>query len=179
MTPLSGSAPYCTAARLFAAGFRDLRLWLELLTDDPASVPTQADAENPAHAAGAKLLAALAAASGEIEEHAVKGRRYEPADLASLTGNSRVRLEELAADLAFWRLAKRRWAADVPAAKVTGVAEALDALRRLAAGETVFGLAEAAGAADAMSVAPLGADGPGRVVTTARRFFGDRSDRGR
>lgn len=172
-TPLSGSSPYLTAARLKL--YRDQRRWLELLRDDDTPAD-YADAVNAATDPGARLLAALQGASGEVEEYALAGGRYDPATLAALAGNQLTRLEGLVADLAFWRLAKVRWP-DVRPEDVSGAAEALAALQRLGKGETVFGTVEAA-AAGVGSVADTDRTGCGTTVNESRRFFGYRGPRG-
>lgn len=171
-TPLSGDDPFLTAARLWI--YRDERRVLDLLLDADAPA-AKADAEDPGTVAGARLLAALAGASGEVEEYALAGGRYDPDTLAALTGNSAVRLEGLVADLAFWRLAKRRWP-DVRPEDVSGAAEALAALERLGSGETVFGTVEAA-AAGVTKYADLDRTGEGTTVLESRRYFGNRAKR--
>lgn len=172
-TPLSGDTPYLSADRVWL--YRDQRTVLELLADDD-TVPTTTDAENSGTGPGAKLLAALQGASGEVEEHALVGGKYAPADLAALTGNIKVRLEGLVADLAFWRLSKRRWPRLKPE-DVSGAEEALDALKRLADGETMFGTVQAVEAGlPAVVTTDPGDDR--RTVRAASRYFGSREPRG-
>lgn len=172
-TPLTGATPYLTAARTWL--YKDSRPVLELLTDDD-TIPPEGDAENDATEAGAVLLAALVGASGEVEEYAMVGGRYLPADLAALTGNAKGRLEGLVADLAFWRLSKRRWPRLKPE-DVSGAAEALAALKRLADGETIFGTVEAV-EASIPNVTTLDPGDDRRTVRAAGRFFGNREPRG-
>lgn len=167
-TPLTGSSPYLTAARLWL--YKDTRPVRELLADDD-TIPDQATAE-----ASTVLAAALISASGEVEEYAMVGGRYLPADLAALTGNAKGRLEGLVADLAFWRLSKRRWP-KMTEAEVAGVAEAKAALQRLSAGETIFGTVEAVDAG-MPSTTTLDPGDDRRTVRAASRFFGNREPRG-
>lgn len=171
-TPLTGSAPYLTAARVWV--YRDERRVLQLLRDDDAPAD-KADAETATTTEGGRLLAALAGASGELEEYALAGGRYTPADLAALTGNQLARLEGLVADLAFWRLAKRRWP-DCRPEDVSGAAEALAALERLGRGQTIFGTVESA-AAGLTATADTDRTGTGTTVLESRRFFGNRATR--
>lgn len=172
-TPLTGSTPYLTAARMWL--YRDERPVRELLLDDD-TMATEADAEDSGTDAGAILLAALVGASGEVEEYAMVGGRYLPADLAALTGNAKGRLEGLVADLAYWRLAKRRWP-KLTEDEVAGVAEAKAALKRLADGETIFGTVEAVDAS-VPKTATLDPGDDRRTVRYAGRFFGNREPRG-
>ncbi len=167
-TPLTGSTPYLTRARLWL--YKDSRPVRELIADDD-TIPDQATAE-----ASEVLLAALVGASGEVEEYAMVGGRYLPADLAALTGNAAGRLEGLVADLAFWRLSKRRWPR-LTIDEVSGAAEALAALERLAAGETIFGTVEAV-AASVPGTTTLDPGDDRRTVRHASRFFGNREPRG-
>lgn len=172
-TPLTGSAPYLTAARVWL--YKDQRPVLELLLDDD-TIATPNDSQDVTTTAGGRLLAALVSASGEVEEYAMVGGRYLPVDLAALTGNAAGRLEGLVADLAYWRLAKRRWPRLKPN-EVSGVEEALLALKRLSDGETIFGTVEAV-EAGLPEVTTLDPGDDRRTVRAASRFFGDREPRG-
>lgn len=171
-TPLSGSASYLSAARFFL--YRDERPVLELLSDDDQKA-TRSDAEDDTADAGAVLNAALQWASGEVERWCLPGNRYKPEDLAALTGNSLVLLEGLVADLAFWRLAKRRWPR-VKEDEVSGAADAMQTLRDLRAGETIFGLTESANAGISGAVT-LDSGTNREVVRYASRYFGSRLNR--
>lgn len=171
-TPLSGSSPYLTAARL--KYYRDTRRVLDLLRDDDTPA-TWADAVDSTTDPGKRLLAALQGASGEVEEWALAGGRYAPADLAALTGNQLARLEGLVADLAFWRLSVVRHP-DCRPEDVSGAEPALAALARLGEGKTIFGTVEAA-AAGVTATADLDRTGDGTTVLEARRYFGDRAKR--
>lgn len=169
-TPLSGATPYLTAARL--ALYRDTRTWLELLRDDDTPA-TLADALNPATTDGQTLLAALMSSAGEIEENAMVGGKYLPADLAAIVtaaGNMAARIEGLNADLFFWRLAKRRWPKCKPE-DISGAVEALAALEKLEKGITIFGTVEAVAAS-----VPTTTDLDREEVTIheAAPFFGPR-----
>lgn len=170
-TPRSGADPYCSVADLFA--YRDSRQVLQLILDDDTQADAS-DAADPEEAAGATLLAILAAASGQVEEYCLRGERYVPADLEALTGNSLARLKELTANLAFWKLSKRRWP-QMRAEECAGAEEALADLKRLGDGETLFGLIETAKAADQPATTTLSLGGANTIVSVANRFFGRRN----
>jgi hypothetical protein len=175
-TPLTGSSPYLTAARYWL--YKDERPTLELLADDDTK-PTRADAENASATAGGRLLAALKRASGDIEQYAMSGGKYEPADLAAIVagnGNGAALIESMVADLAFWTLAKRRWPS-VQAKDVAGAQEALDDLQKLRDGVTIFGTVEAVEAGN-VSVTTLDPGDNRRTVRASVRYFGNREPRG-
>lgn len=173
-TPLSGSASYLTAARYWL--FKDERPTLELLGDDDVKA-TRSAAEDATTPAGSVFGAALQWASGEVERWCLPGERYKPADLAALTGNGKLVLEGLVADLAFWRLTIRRWPR-TEQKDVSGAAEAMQTLKDLRDGETIFGTASAA-SAGLPSVATLDTGDNGQVVRAAHRYFGNRLNRDR
>ena len=174
MTPISGAEPYCDAAT--ALQYHDWRQWADLCSDSDSRGNTTTIVDSGA-ADGAKLLQLLRSASGEVEEWCLKGGRYAPTDLAALTGNSQARLQELVADLAFWRATKRRWP-DASHSKVAGAEDAEKALVRLGSGETIFGLIEAIEASNP-SVTTLDPGDDRRTVRAASRMFGNREPRGR
>lgn len=180
-TPLSGSASYLTAARYWL--YKDERPTLELLSDDDTrATRAAAEDETPVLAGqpqtpGLVFLAARQWASGEVERWCLPGERYLPVDLAALTGNGKTILEGLVADLAFWRLTIRRWPR-TEQKDVSGAAEAMQTLKDLREGETIFGLAEAADAG-LPSVATLDTGDNGQVVRAAHRYFGNRLNRDR
>lgn len=91
---------YCTNAQ--AILFFDSTLLGQLVNDDGTQA-TEAEL-----ATNAKLTAALAAASGEINMAARVSDRYETTDLSTLTGDDAVKLQELCAWLAIPRLLGRR-----------------------------------------------------------------------
>jgi hypothetical protein len=163
----STTLPYATV--LQATSFHDINAWIQLFPDT-GNVANTTDLGNVATDAGAKMFLCLSAASGEVEEHCFTGERYIPDDLAALEGNSAARLAEIVADLAFWRAMKRRYPS-VKVADVSGAAEALAALDRLADGETIFGLVQTA-EAGLPSLASTVPRGRRRVVNRARRMFG-------
>jgi phage gp36-like protein len=55
-----------------------------------------------------KILAALDAASGEIDAALLQGKRYTVEDLAALEGGSLAYLKKLTCDIAFWILWDRK-----------------------------------------------------------------------
>jgi hypothetical protein len=171
-TSLSSLVPYLLPARLWL--YRDERPVLELLADDD-TIPAREDAEDNTTGAGARLYAALQRASGDVERYAAVGEAYLPVDLAALTGNQKALLESLVADLAFWALARRRWPAVKPE-EVSGVREALDALKDLRDGVTIFGTVGSAdaGLPDTVGLDLVGTTNP-TTVSCANRFFGSRN----
>jgi hypothetical protein len=121
-----------------------------------------------------RLLAELSAASGRLEAAVLTGRRYDPADLAAFTGVTADYRDKMIAKLAEWAImADRRPASQKPAAAT----EVEDDLKRLRAGEWVFGVLEAQDAgvgAELTDAMPL--DPQTETVTgVAHRMFGTRS----
>lgn len=174
-TPNGGANPYLTAARLWL--YRDARPVLDLLADDDTR-PTRSDAEDATTDAGKVLAAALAAASGDVEQHAMDGGKYLPEDLAAIVtagGNGAALVERLIATLAFWHLTQRRYPAASP--EDAGATAALDNLKALRAGEVIFGTVEAVAAGNE-SVTTLDPGDNRRTVRAAARLFGNREPRG-
>lgn len=130
-TPLSNLTSYCTPAQ--AVPFIDQRLVGELINDldvriAPAALLTNAD-----------WISLLQAASGEVESACMVAGRYNPSDLAGLTGNSAVFLQKLVARLAYGELFARRYPdREMPAQ----VEQAWKLLEKLREGQMIFGLVE-------------------------------------
>jgi hypothetical protein len=164
-TPNSQPTSYLSAAELVKRC--DARTLGDLVSDAGQRVDAAALLTHP------NLLAALDDASGEVEAACTMGQRYDPLDLAALTGVSRARLYRLLARLTVCLLWERRPdKGPLPDA----YKQALDDLRLLAEGERVFGLVEhqAAGRAghhveDARDVADRNG-----VAFVARGYFGRR-----
>ena len=172
-TPLTSASSYLTDVRFFV--LKDRRPYLELLADDDTVATYAGATDGGTSDAGKRLQAALQWASGEVESRAVVGGRYTPSDLAALTGNAKVRLEGIVADLAGWNLAKRRW----PRLKMdewAGAAEAVEALEQLRDGLAIFGTVEAADAG-LPEVVTLDPGDDRRTVRAGNRFFGTRERR--
>ena len=176
-TPRSSATPYCTVEQALA--YHDVRQWADLCSDEGTrgNAGTLADANA---ADGKRMLQLLMSASGEVEERCFRGERYKPEDLQALTGVSAARLQEIVANLAFWRACKRRWGAKARRSDVPGAVDAEEALEKLGDGEAVFGLVETQAAGNS-EVTTLDPGDDRQLVRAARRFFGERAcrDRGR
>ncbi len=164
--PVSTSTPYCSNAQFMI--LHDYRNVADLLVDDDSRL-TQALV-----LASTNLTKFLSVASGEIESALLACNRYTPTDLAALTGASSDYLQQLTADLAFWRMCSRRWPEADPK-DVQGASAALGALERLRKGENIFGLQEIMNAGLAETVNVWAEPPPWRVSVEANRFFGFRS----
>lgn len=167
---------YATAADLFR--FKD---WNQIADwcSDTGIRPTKPALLDPTSPVGAVVAEMLLAASGEVESACLVGKRYTPAELASLTGSTKRLLTAIVCALALYSAASRRNPLTAPK-EVPGYQAAKEQLDLLRKGEAVFGLAPQMEAAVGPSVVPMVAtDGSDarRTVTQARRFFGDR-DRG-
>lgn len=123
------------------------------------------------------VAAALLRGSGEVEMACFRGGRYTPTDLASLTGASAAALKGLVADIAFYRLAKRRLNT-AQAIEAASYKEAMETLKAINQGELIFGLQEAADAG-VISTVDLQLNSRGlerRPTELAGRLFGRRMD---
>lgn len=142
-------AAYASASDLIAR--RDKRLIGELIsdTDEP---PTDADI-----LASTVLTTLLEDASGQIESAMLSGKRYEPADLAGLTGNSLAFLKKIVCTIAMADLYERRPGIHIEQAKAyTEMAQGyLEALRT---GKNLFNIDEHATAANPDTTAPTVVD---------------------
>jgi len=118
----------------------------------------------------ARLAAALLDASGDVEAACLRGQRYQPADLAALTGVGQGKLWRLIRDLTMCRLYDLR---DDLGPIPPKYAAALEDLERLCCGERIFSFVES-------QVAGVPAPGLQEMshrhltTTRARRFFGTR-----
>jgi phage gp36-like protein len=165
MTPSSSSSAYATVADLLAR--YDRRVVADLARDEnerpsPAALETDA-----------RVLAALADASGEIEAACLKGGRYSAADLAALTGMSKKLLTRLTCRIALWLLYEGRDpSADLP----PWAAKGQEVLAQLATGERIFAFVETveAGVIGTVERQETDAQDEDRLVRRAERFFGPR-----
>ena len=173
-TPASGSSPYCTTDQLVSCS--DDRTVRQLLSDVGASVTGDLD-DNPT------LNLFLGAASGLVEAAAATGQRYivdaAGGDLAALTGNSKLFLAKMVADLALhdlWTRRKNGKPGDRPPVNVERAEKFLEQLRL---GERVFGILEShqAGALDTIEDTSADVERRRGVVVEATRFFGLRNNR--
>lgn len=171
-TANSSAASYCSPAQaiqFFDAAFQGL------LVNDDGNAATSADLLNPATAAGATFKSILEAASGQLESACTKGQRYQPTDLASLTGVSVKLLQRIVACLAIGDLIWRRNPKEAPPPVLEWAEKQLAALE---AGSRVFGLVETQAAGiGAVSTSNLTAGQEDRDTITGRaeRMFGERA----
>jgi phage gp36-like protein len=140
----------------------------------PLTVDQITDEVNP----NPTIAQALLTASGQVESWCLRGERYAPTDLAALTGASQAMLIELVADLAFYRLGKRRW--KDPVKECPGYKEAMETLKALGEGTAIFSFQESAEAGNMQSF-DLKYNSQGqrqRITDKARPFFGRRMNNG-
>lgn len=170
-TPLSNATSYASAADFL--GRYDARSVGDYVSDlgvkvDPVSLLTNAN-----------LLTALADASGMVESACLVGLRYQPSDLAGLTGNSLSFLKRLVCDLAIGMLMMRRPQKDRPIPVTYEMA--LEFLERLRTGERIFGIQETAEAGTPQSrIQDQGKRNTLNLASLqAGRYFGNRADSNR
>jgi phage gp36-like protein len=175
-TVTTSATGYATVADLF--NFKDWRQIADWCTDTEIR-PTRPALSDPTTPVGAVVAELLLSASGEVESACLVGKRYTPAELASLTGSTKRLLVAVVCAITLYRAAERRNPLTAPK-EVPGYQAAKEQLELLRKGEAVFGLSQQMEAGIGPSVTPLvSTDGSDerRTVSQARRFFGDR-DRG-
>jgi hypothetical protein len=168
-TPISSATAYCTPTQLLE--FFDARQIGDLISDKGLRVSDMAIQFDP------NVQAALQAASGEVEAACGVAGRYSPTDLAGLTGNSAVLLQEMVAALAYGRLQRRRFPdKEVP----ESVKEARAMLGQLREGVMVFGIKENQDAGNfdnpALFLDVATIQRVGLATYTAQRMYGQRND---
>lgn len=177
-TPASSLTSYTTAARLF--DFIDWRIVGDCVRDDDSlERPTLNELTTPNNPAGLRVVAALEAASGELESACLPRGQYTADDLNALTGMGKGYLERVVAGLAVGVLFSRRWPASGKYEELPAVRYAEDTLERLRLGERVFGFAQNIDAGKGMSAPPFGPPPQSptedrNTVAEAYRFFGNR-----
>jgi hypothetical protein len=166
-TPISGASAYCTVAQFLVA--YDARNVADMISDADAPVSVGSLPTNQT------LLTILQMASGRVEMSCLKGNKYQPADLAALTGNMQVALAALVADLAIGICVKRR--PDKGYKMPESVAEAEKVLLQLEKGTLIWGLQETMNAGNTLQQDILEADLQtlDLATFTASRLFGIRS----
>jgi hypothetical protein len=169
-TPLSTSTPYCSATDLFV--YHDQDQVADMLRTGDTTRPSLASMLDSSTAVGAMLRRFLMAGSGQIESTCLIGRRYVPEDLQALTGASLETLVKLNADLTFWALCKRRQPNASDPRNVPGAMEAVEMLKALRDGESVFGFEETAdaGLPDVIQARPDRLLTPNAVARAVRIF---------
>ncbi len=173
-TPNSNASSYLTVASFLT--YVDWRTVAEYCSDDEPSVarPTRVQLTTAATVYNNNLQAALDAASGMLEAACTAGGRYDPTDLAALTGVSAAFRDELLAGLALAKLYRRR--PDRAAPADPRVQEAMALLEALEEGRRVFSLTETqqAGVLDHQVETPEQAEQRNLPSTILRELFGRR-----
>lgn len=146
----------------------DARTVGDLCSDTGTRVTPAALLTNP------NLQAALDDASGEVESAVLIGNRYQPGDLAGLTGVSQKYLWRIIGVLAMAHLVQRR--PDLKRPLPPQYDKVLLELESLRQGERIFALQEVQNAGLGSAYQELAGDVEARdlIVTQARRFFGQR-----
>ena len=162
MTPASSNSAYATPADLLAR--YDRRVVADLARDEnerPSPTALETDA---------RVLAALADASGEIEAACLKGGRYSAADLNALTGMSKKLLTRLTCRVALWLLYEGR---DPGGEAPPWAAKGQEVLQQLATGERIFAFTETqeAGVLGTVERAATDLQAEDRLTHRASRFF--------
>lgn len=170
-TPNSNASSYLDATTYLTRV--DWRTVGDLCSDTGSRLPQQQLLGPPVNA---NLQAALDDASGEVEAACTVGARYDPTDLAGLTGVSQKYLFRLIATLATAYLVQRRPELNKPLPPAYEAAQ--KALEYLAAGGRIFGLREVQQAGNPLTYKETVGDVWARdlIVTQGRRFFGRRVD---
>lgn len=145
----------------------DIRILADLASDDGAALTRAAVIDNE------NIAIALGDASGRVEVAMRQGKRYLPADLASLTGNSLSHLKRIVCAVAMAALIERRPEAvsmDV-AERITERAEQY--LIALQKGENIFGLPDDSDTNATM----IDTDGPTAIEIETRNLMTERMSR--
>jgi hypothetical protein len=172
-TPDSSLVPYATPQQ--ALQFLDVRQVGDLISDQGIRVQPAQIVGDMTHPPDPNFLAALEAASGEVESACLVSQRYRPADLQALIGVSAVMLQKIVARLAMADLHWRRYPdKDLPAAGVW----AHDMLQKLRDGHRIFGTLEAEAAGNLeQQFLDLGTIQTVNLSTLqTQRYFGVRGD---
>lgn len=172
LTPLSSSTPYITAAQVF--DYYSRSIVADFLKATPtAPRPSYLAMVDPTNPAGIRLLRFLGRGAGEIESHCLMGKRYQPADLAALTGNSAAFLQGLNAARGMWFGYQATKPGTARPEDCPGAVESLEILKALKAGDQIFGFDETAdaGLLDTQTGDPAKLQSS-QVVNEAARFFG-------
>lgn len=170
LTPNSSPTPYLTVVEFFTFADDYLIAELSLNGGDLTSAnPSDTDLQT-----NAVVLAALGAASGQVESSLVKGGRYAPTDLAVLIGNSLTFLKGLTAAIALQWLRDKRGNVDDPLPSYVRAMKVLEALEN---GGQVFAFAETEAAGLPKTAAMTAQDYDALNLTSRNvRFMGVRQN---
>jgi hypothetical protein len=175
-TPLSNAGSYLPVAEFLKRC--DKRSVARLANDLSATDKADVNALVAQLPTNQNLLAALLDASGELESACLVGNRYQPADLAALTGASQGKLYRLLTWMTLCYLYERRPPREKDQPPPWYYDRAREELDRLEHGERVFGFVESAKAgrmtADPISAADV--QNQHTTVTQCRRLFGRRGN---
>jgi len=165
-TPNSSPVAYLGPAEFLKR--YDTRTVGDLCADNGVRVTPSALLSDP------NLAAALLDASGLVEAACLVKSRYQPGDLAALTGASQAFLFRLVADLAMGLLIERR--PDLKREPPASYSAALAWLDKLSEGVAIFGLVEVqqAGLPEAVQETAQTVYARDLIDVQARRFFGRR-----
>ena len=125
------------------------------------------------------VLTALADASGEIDVALVVGERYQPEQLAALTGNSQSKLKRICCDIAMSLLCSRRVGHEYLELSEAVGKTSRGHLRSLSNGENVFGLPSVSQASviDVGSISVVDLDRRNLLPSRMSNFFPTDSQR--
>jgi hypothetical protein len=134
MTPNSSLIPYITAQDVITRV--DNVLLGTLVQDGGALDSSTALLTNPV------LQACMQDASGQLEAACVQGQRYQPSDLANLTGVSQSFMKRILTFLTLYHLHMRRPGAMIPPGILKAIADAEKWLDNIQEGKYVFAFQE-------------------------------------
>lgn len=177
MTPNTTPTAYFGAAQLLR--YADWRVVADMASDgDDGPRPTRRSLRDPDSEPGAVVAEHMLAACGELETALTAGARYDPTDLAALSGAGASYRDRLLASLTVWCLAQRRDPTAADPDGVPGARAALAVLEQLRTGERVLPFEGAQKAGGGPTTSPIydAATEPGGSQTVARagRLFDTR-----
>lgn len=175
MTPNSTLTPYATSQDLLIR--QDVGLVGQLAVDN-GQIATADEINDVNTVAGMNVYTALLSASGEVEYAATRGDRYQPADLAGLTGGSASFFKQIVCDIAMIYLYDRRDGQNPPENVEEKYKRAQKFMDQLVNGERVFGDSQnqSAGSAKTAFFTPADLIGNHLVSALYSRSFGHRSN---
>ena len=171
LTPNSAATSYCTLVGFFDFYSKQIAADVLRKTSEMPR-PSYLAMIDPLNPAGARLQRHLNRGAGEIEAACSIARRYQPADLAVLTGVSRDLLEGLNAARAMWSAYQILKPGSARPEEVPGAKESAELIKALRDGEAIFGFDETmeAGLPDTSPANPSQLLTP-NVVGYAQRLF--------
>lgn len=172
MTSVSSATPYCSSVQFLT--FYAPTIAADMLKARPESPrPSYLAMIDPNNPAGQRLMFFLGRGAGEIEAACSKGHRYDPLDLAALTGVSQTLLQGLNAARTMWALYQKLKPGSARPQDCPAAMESEAMLKELRDGNLIFTFAEVQDA-DLPSVQPQGNPQgllTANVVSRAARIF--------